>query len=91
MRCRGATGYALQTNTNMKQKSYRLTISASVVELEDGKVVVDQELAFDGRAPAVHHAIANMGPSFVYGLGVSLSTHMAAESEGDSEKKPKVA
>jgi hypothetical protein len=71
----------------MKLKSYRLTISASVVDLEDGKEVVAKEIAFDGRAPAVHHAIAN----FVYGIGVSLSTLHAAELEGDSEKKPKSA
>ena len=57
-------------------KSFKLKISAVLVDLEDGKEVVNQELAFEGRAPAIHHAIQNMGASYVYGLGVSLSKEM---------------
>jgi CRISPR/Cas system-associated endonuclease Cas3-HD len=73
----------------MKLRSFKLKISAVLVDLEDGKEVVNQELVFEGRAPAIHHAIQNMGASYVYGLGVSLSKEvLGLMDEKKEEKKP---
>lgn len=60
----------------MKLKSFSLKIQAQIIDHDGGAQIVNQELHFDGRAPAIHNAIENMGKSFIYGLGVSLSREM---------------
>lgn len=73
----------------MKLKSFKIIISAIIVDQDGGAEVVKQELDFSGRAPAIHNAIENMGKSFIYGLGVSLSREiLGLMDEKKQEKAP---
>lgn len=65
-------------------KQFILKLNAEIIDQENNRPVITQELAFSGHAPAIHDAISKMGSSFVYGLGVSLSKNLL---DGDKEDK----
>lgn len=66
-------------------KSFILKLNAEIIDQDNNKVVINQNLVFSGHAPAMHNAIENMGKSFVYGLGVSLSRDIM-ETQKESER-----
>jgi hypothetical protein len=53
----------------------RLVLKAEIYDASN-ELVTEQTLEFKAHsAPALHHAIQNMGSSFLYGLGHSASAY----------------